>query len=209
MQIVMYPLECKSPHHTTGLSLRSTLAALALTATLVVTGCTADSDTDAEPGAGSPSGTGTATSAPSLPDDPDSPLRTTRAADFTEEAAALETVRIADEIQDLIDPSTILNVDDHPEVLATEDGTSSYYGVLRLVSITEGTEPTLLAKVLVAQLGAAGWTEVNTEDTEGSYFVALTSSNSEADAWFLLIGGDTSEEGFPAVTIQLASPTLT
>jgi hypothetical protein len=197
----MSPLE-----RSTRLSVRSALVALAISVAVILTGCTAD--VEDQPETGSPTATSTATSAPSLPDDPDSPLRTERAEDFTEEAAALETVRIADEIQELIDPSTILNVDDHPEVLAAEDGTSSYYGVLRLVSITEGTEPTLLAKVLVAQLGAAGWTEVNTEDTEGSYFVALTSSGSEADAWFLLIGGDTSEEGFPAITIQLASPTF-
>jgi hypothetical protein len=198
---VTFPLDSNSR-----LTLRGTLVGLALAATLILTGCTADAPEQPETGSGSESGT--ATSTPSLPDDPDSPLRTERAAEFSEAAAAEETVRIADEIQDLIDPSTILNVDDHPEVLATEDGASSYYGVLRLVSITEGTEPTLLAKVLVAQLGAAGWTEVNTEDTEGSYFVALTSSDTESEAWFLLLGGDTSEEGFPAITVQLASPTL-
>jgi hypothetical protein len=201
MQIVMFPVHSNSHR-----SLRGTLVALALSATLILTGCTAGAGE--QPQTGATSEPGTATSTPSLPNDPDSPLRTERAEDFTEAAAAEETVRITDEIQDLIDPSTILNVDDHPETLTTEDGASSYYGVLRLVSITEGTDPTLLAKVLVAQLGAAGWTEVNTEDTEGSYFVALTSSDTESEAWFLLLGGDTSEEGFPAITVQLASPTL-
>jgi hypothetical protein len=40
------------------------------------------------------------------------------------------------------------------------------------------------------------------------YFRGTASSDSEADSWFLLLGGDTSEEGYPAITMQLASPTL-
>lgn len=171
----------------------------------LLSGCTGDS---AGPTDGSDAGSGTGTTATPLPTVEDSPLMAERPAEFTAETAATETVRVADEIQALIDPSTILNVDDHPELLDSTDGGTQYYGVLRLVSIAEDTDPTLLARVLVSQLVAAGWTEVNTEDTDGSYFVALASSDSESESWFLLLGGDTSEEGFPAITVQLASPTI-
>jgi hypothetical protein len=170
---------------------------------LLLSGCTGGGATPADD-----SNAGAGTSATPLPTVQNSPLMAERPEDFTAETAATETVRVADEIQTLVDPSTILNVDDHPEMLDSADGATQYYGVLRLISLTEGTDPTLLARVLVAQLVAAGWTEVNTEDTAGSYFVALASSDSESDSWFLLLGGDTSEEGFPAVTLQLASPTL-
>lgn len=180
------------------------MLAIALVSGLLLSGCTGDSDT---PASGGDSG-GAGTSATPLPTVEDSPLMAERPDDFTADTAATETVRVADEIQALIDPSTILNVDDHPELVDSEDGAGQYYGVLRLVSITDDTDPTLLARVTVAQLVAAGWTEVNTEDTEGSYFVALASSGNEADSWFLLLGGDTSEEGYPAITLQLASPTL-
>lgn len=181
------------------------MLSVAVLGALLLSGCTGDGGSPTD--GGDPTA-GTGTSATPLPTVEDSPLMAERPEEFTADTAATETVRVADEIQALVDPSTILNVDDHPELLDSEDGAGQYYGVLRLISITEDTDPTLLARVMVAQLVAAGWTEVNTEDTDGSYFVALASSANEADSWFLLLGGDTSEEGYPAITLQLASPTL-
>jgi hypothetical protein len=198
-------------------------AAVALT--FVLAGCTG---TDGSDGGGSSSGgtssTGNETGnggSPSATDAPDSssegeadaatntsPLMPVFPEVLDAASAEAETVRVADEIEAQLDPSTILFVDDHPQVVDSTTEAGQYFGVLRILSLTESTDPVLLAKVLAVQLKAAGWTEASVDSTEGSYFVALISSDNAEESWILQLGGDTSAEGNGAITINLLSPTF-
>jgi hypothetical protein len=157
-------------------------------------------DTDTETG---DSGSDSDAAAPS-----DSPLMAVFPETFDAASAKAETVRVADEIQAQLDPATVLFVDDHPQAVDSATGTGQYFGVLRILSLSEGTDPVLLAKVIVSQLKAAGWTEASVDSTDGSYFVALVSNTSADEAWVLQLGGDTSAEGNAAITINLISPTF-
>jgi hypothetical protein len=192
---------------------------------LILTGCTGETNGD---GADGSSSTDTSTTNPS--DSPDggssdedtsdnsdntdaavpndSPLMAHLPGELTAESAEAETVRVADEIQAQLDPATILFVDDHPQLIDSTSTAGQYFGVLRILSLTETTDPVLLAKVVAVQLKAAGWSEASVDSTEGSYFVALISTATADEAWVLQLGGDTSAEGNGAITINLISPTF-
>jgi hypothetical protein len=194
-------------------------AALALA--LVLTGCTGgDGSGDGTNTPGNSSSAPTNTGAPgddssddgsgdfSADDDaPASPLMAVVPAPLDAASAEVETVRVADEIQAQMDPSTILYVDDHPQLVDATTG-GQYFGVLRILSLTDTTDPVLLAKVLAVQLKSAGWAEASVDSTEGSYFVALVSSDTPEETWILQLGGDTSAEGNGAITLNLISPTF-
>jgi hypothetical protein len=189
-------------------------ATLALT--LLLTGCTGGGGSGGDDGAGAQGSEGTtaptdsgASDAGSGPDgdESSSPLMAQFPEQLIPASAEAETVRVADEIQALLDPATILYVDDHPQLVDATAG-GQYFGVLRILSLTETTDPVLLAKVLAVQLKAAGWTEASVDSTEGSYFVALISSDTPEEAWILQLGGDTSAEGNGAITVNLLSPTF-
>ncbi|WP_181243096.1 hypothetical protein [Glaciihabitans tibetensis] len=189
---------------------------------LLLTGCTggdgSGSGGSSSGGSGSGSGSGDSSAtesaspsqSPNTPDPApnDSPLMAVYPAELTAASAEAETVRVADQIQALLDPSTILFVDDHPQLVDSSTGTGQYFGVLRILSLTESTDPVLLAKVLTLELKGAGWTEASVDATDGSYFVALVSSKNADQAWILQLGGDTSAEGNGAITLNLLSPTF-
>jgi len=201
---------------------RPTLAALgaAVALSLLLAGCTGEANGD---GAGGATSSDTSSANPSDPSDDsdavepddsdatvpnDSPLMAHFPDGLTAESAEVETVRVADEIQAQLDPATILFVDDHPQLVDSTSAAGQYFGVLRILSLTETTDPVLLAKVVAVQLKAAGWTEASVDSAEGSYFVALISTATADEAWVLQLGGDTSAEGNGAITINLISPTF-
>lgn len=139
----------------------------------------------------------------------DSPLHPVYPDDFSAATAGPETVRVADEVQSLIDPSDIVHVDDHAqEVPADADG-AAYFGVIRTLTLTPTVDPIAQARTIGAGLKAAGWVERDVVDEEGSYFAALSSVAKGKKSWFIVVGGDTSVAGQSVVSVQLASPDLT
>ncbi|MDQ1571434.1 MAG: hypothetical protein QOF79_2108 [Actinomycetota bacterium] len=125
---------------------------------------------------------------------------------LTAATAKTETIRIADQIQDLIAKTDIIYVDNHDEVVPATKTAGSYYGVLRTVNVSPSLDPGAQAEAMAKLLETAGWIERENANDTGKYLVALSSS-SDSRAWFLLLGGDAGDKK-PVVTIQLASPDL-
>ncbi len=57
-------------------------------------------------------------------------------------------------------------------------------------------------------LVAAGWKLEDHTTATGKYLAAMSSSTNPAEAWFLLLGGDSTVTKSPVVTVQLASPNI-
>jgi hypothetical protein len=138
----------------------------------------------------------------------DSPLYPVIPATLTADTAKTETVRIADAIQAVVGPSTIVHVDDHSELVAATKTTGSYYGVLRTITLEPSVNPLGLAATVVKKLKAAGWVQRQASDTGGTSMITLSSDPTAAESWFVLIGGDSSVAGQSVVTVQLLSPDL-
>src|SRR5829696_639504 len=95
-------------------------ATMVLLATLALTGCASSgSPTTSEPTAAAPapapSAAPVASVIPALP------------AEVTPDTITVESTRIADAIQSLIDPLLILNVDDHSELVTKSTGNGRYF----------------------------------------------------------------------------------
>lgn len=127
---------------------------------------------------------------------------------FSVAANQKETVRVAGAIQALIPLSNILYVDDHSQLVTASESTNQYYGVLRTVTLVATNDPIAQARLIVTQLQGAGWIERQTSDTDGNFFVALSSDEDSAKSWFVIVGGDTSVAKQSVVTLQVASPNL-
>jgi hypothetical protein len=174
--------------------------ALVAAAALLLSGCTGSGTS--EPGA-TPSATPTPTvsAAPA-----DSPLRSVYPDEFTEATSKKESVRLADAVQGLLDASTILYVDDHSQLVDATDDEAEYFGVLRTITLDPTVDPVLLAQYMDLQLRAAGWNEIQVSNEDGTYYAYLASSENDDQAWYLLLGGDSSVEGQSVVTLQFVSP---
>jgi hypothetical protein len=57
-------------------------------------------------------------------------------------------------------------------------------------------------------LVAAGWKLRDHTTATGKYLAAMSSSTNPTEAWFLLLGGDSTVAKEPVVTVQLASPDI-
>ena len=135
------------------------------------------------------------------------PLKPVVPKKLTGATAKTESIRIADQIQDLIAKTDIVFVDNHDEVVPATKTAPSYYGVLRTVNVSKSLDPAMQAQAMAKLLETAGWVERETADDTGKYLVALSSSSDNSRAWFLLLGGDAGDKK-PVITIQLASPDL-
>ena len=177
-------------------------AAVALV--LALSGCTAatSGSTDAAtsvstPGsAATPAPTNTKAAVPAL----------TAVAPKTLDAASAkkETERIAAAIEALLSPSDIIHIDKHAQLVKDAESAKTFYGSLLTLTITPSLDPVAQAKDIVATMAASDWAVNQTQDNAGVYLSALTS----AAGWFVLVGGDSSNEGQSVVTLQLASPDL-
>jgi hypothetical protein len=123
---------------------------------------------------------------------------------LTSASAKKETERLALAIEALLDPSVIVHIDKHAQIVKDTESTGSFYGSLLTLTLTPSVEPITQAKDIVSTMEASGWAVNQTQNSGGVYLSALTS---EA-GWFVLVGGDSSNEGQSVVTLQLASPDL-
>jgi len=154
------------------------------------------------------------TDAPSSTSEPaataaaDRPLHPVFPDQFTAASAESETVRVADAVEALLDPSDIVHVDDHAQEVPAQEDSAAYYGVIRTITLSPTVDPMAKAKAIEIALKADGWIERTVADEDGSYFAALASVALSAESWFILVGGDTSVAGQSVITLQLASPGL-
>lgn len=172
---------------------------MVLLVTLAVTGCASSgSPTPSEPTPAAPAPTTApvATVIPALP------------AEVTPDTITVESTRIADAIQSLIDPLLILNVDDHSELVTKSTGNGRYFGIIRTITLDPSADAVTTATGIVATLEASGWLTAETTDQAGIYLSRIVSSEDPASAWFAVVGGDASVPGESAISLQLASPDI-
>jgi hypothetical protein len=121
--------------------------------------------------------------------------------------AKTETLRVADQIQDLIASTDIVFVDKHEQLVAKTKAAAGYYGVLRTINVSPSLDAVEQATAMAKLLETAGWIEKQVAPDTGQYLAALSSSSDPTKTWFLILGGDTTNKK-PVITIQLASPDL-
>ena len=177
---------------------RAALAA-AIVAALALGGCTSATPAPNPTGAPVPAPTRTTALNALLPTYP---------AKLTAATAKSTTVSIVDSIQGLIAKQDMVFVDDHAQFVAATSKTGSYYGVLRTISVAKSLDPLAQAEAMEKLLAAAGWIERDTATDKGKFLAAMSSSSTGAKAWFLLLGGDSTNAKSPVVTVQVASPDL-
>ena len=125
----------------------------------------------------------------------------------TAERASVEAKRIGDALQALIDPATILHVEDASQVAPAQDDLPAYYVVYRTISLDSSVDCLTLAETLATVLSQSGWVTEQSTNEDGIYLAAL-SGGTEAAPWFTLVGGDASKEGESVITFQIASPDI-
>lgn len=173
------------------------VAALAITATIALGGCGL---------VGSSSSTATPAPQSSL-SSALKPLTPNYPTKLTEAAAKTETVRLAGAIQGLIQGVDIVNVDNTSKLVAATKSAGAYWGVLRVVTTTDGFDAITQATAMEKLLASAGWVERQTSPASDSY-AALMSSTDAGGVSLLLLRADTTPKAPPVVSIQLESPDL-
>ena len=126
----------------------------------------------------------------------------------TEENASAEGNRIADALEALIDPASIINVSDASQLAPAADDLPPYYVVYRTYTLDPSVDPLTLAPTIAAILLQSGWTSYDETNEGGQYLTALSGGQVDAP-WFALVGGDASVEGQSVITFQIASPDVT
>lgn len=178
--------------------LKPKLLALAVVLAIGLAGCTANAPLP------TPSLT-----PPALPETILNPeLQPTVLAQVTEDTVKAEGTRIADALQALIDPATILNIDDSSQLVAATSSQAAYYGVYREISLDTSVDCLTLAESISSVLDQSGWTVLQSTNQDGTYVGAL-SSGSGAAQWFAFVSGDASVAGQSVVTFTIGSPDIT
>jgi hypothetical protein len=174
---------------------RKALAPALLVITLLLGGCTATST----PPTSSPTPTPTIA---------DPALRPVLPPSLTADSAKAETERLADAIDDLIIPSTLVYVDNHSVLVAGSNSAKNSWGVLRTITLTPSTDPSQVAQSVIAVLEHSGWVLLHNTTDSGTTVVALASGIDTKKSWYLLVSADASKVGQSVVTVQLESPAL-
>lgn len=129
-------------------------------------------------------------------------------ATMTTATAQKETERLADAIDDIIEPTSVQYIDRHSVLVPATGTTKQAWGVLRTLTLTATQDPSQVASSVVAVLQHSGWVLLhNTTDT-GTTVIALASGIRTSTSWYLLISGDASKVGQSVVTVQLESPAI-
>lgn len=129
-------------------------------------------------------------------------------ATMTAASAQKETERLADAIDGIIEPTSVLYIDRHSLLVPATGTTKPAWGVIRTLTLTARLDPSQVASSVVAVLQHSGWVLLhNTADT-GTTVIALASGTRTSTAWYLLVSGDASKVGQSVVTVQLESPAI-
>jgi len=126
----------------------------------------------------------------------------------TADYAAAEGVRLADAIQALIDPAIVLDTGEQSDTVPADDDVSSYFGILRVITVDPTNDPIVLAQTLNAVLAQSGWSVSQTTNESGVYLSTLVAGPAEAP-WVLFIEGNASVAGEASVSFTLGSPDIT
>jgi hypothetical protein len=121
--------------------------------------------------------------------------------------AEVEAIRLANAVQALIEPATILGVDEKAELVPADDDIPAYYGIARAIALDPAVNPTELGGALAAILAQSGWTISQATDDAGVYQSILTGGAAEA-SWVLFVEGNGSVAGASTLTITLGSPDI-
>ncbi len=170
------------------------VAASVLLAALLLSGCTPSAHPSATP-------TPSATIA-------DPALRPVMPATLDAASAQAETERLADAIDELVIPSSVVYVDNHSVRVKTTGSSGDAWGVLRTITLTPTVDPSQVARSLVAVLEHSGWVLLHDTADTGTTVVALASGTETKKSWYLLVSGDASTVGQSVLTVQLESPAL-
>jgi hypothetical protein len=168
-------------------------AALVVVVALALTSCAPESGSTAGPAAG-PSARQPSTILPTVP------------GEMTTDSVQSETVRIADELIASIDPARIVNDDEYSQEVAAEAG--AYWGVLHTLTLQPSIDAAAVAEQIAGRMTDAGWIARDGTNQDGTYLIALSSSEDAATSWFCVVGADASVPGDSVVTLQLASPPI-
>lgn len=175
--------------------MRKVLLPLIVVLAMMLAGCTAS--------------TTTATVSPTpTPTIADPALRPVLPSPLTAALAKTETERLADAIDDLIIPTSLVYVDRHSVLVAGTGKSKDAWGVLRTITLQPSTNPSQVAQSIVAVLEHSGWVLLHNTTDSGASVVALASGTETKKSWYLLVSSDASKVGQSVVTVQLESPEL-
>jgi hypothetical protein len=121
--------------------------------------------------------------------------------------ARTESVRIADQVQQLIASTDIVHIDDKSQLVAKTKTAGAYYGVIRAITLSPNFDSETQASAMAKLLVTAGWTQRQESNKSGVYAVALTADGPAGTAILLLKSDETSVK-IPAISILLESPDL-
>jgi hypothetical protein len=132
--------------------------------------------------------------------------------DFTHRVAAAdakaETEREADAITALIPKAGVASTVTNAKLVASSG--SSYYAVLRTITMSPGVDSVSRAESIEKALVSAGWIKhtATTDKDTGDYLAGLSSTKSSKSSWFLLVGGNKTPGKASTISIQIGSPDL-
>jgi hypothetical protein len=132
--------------------------------------------------------------------------------DFSHRVAAAdaraETEKEADAISALIPKSAVVSTVTNAK-LFTSSG-SSYYAVLRTITLNSTLDSVSRAESIEKTLVSAGWIKhtATTDKDTGDYLAGLSSTKSSKSSWFLLVGGNKTPGKAATISIQIGSPDL-
>jgi len=127
---------------------------------------------------------------------------------MTASAAQKESERLADAIDDIIEPTSMVYVDRHSLLVPATGTAKRSWGVIHTITLTPSLDPSRVTQSVVAVLQHSGWVVLhNTTDT-GTTVIAMASGTYTGTAWFLLVSGDASKVGQSVITVQLESPAI-
>ena len=121
----------------------------------------------------------------------------------TEESAHAEASRLADALLALIDPATIVSVEEATQLAPAQDDLASYFMLARTITMDSSVDCLTLAETITGVMEQSGWSVYDSANGDTTYRADLT-GGSEAAPWFAVIGADTTD-GRSIVTVQIAS----
>ncbi|HEX4057869.1 MAG TPA: hypothetical protein VHX87_06085 [Galbitalea sp.] len=127
---------------------------------------------------------------------------------LTAASAKKATDNLAKSIDALVAGSDIVYIDNHEKLIPATTSAAATYAVIRTINVSPSLDPLQQAEAMEKLLVAAGWKLEDHSSAKGKYLAAMSSSVDPSQAWFLLLGGDSTVPKQPVVTVQLASPDL-
>ena len=130
-------------------------------------------------------------------------------AKLTKASAKTATVNLANIIDSLVAGSDIVFIDNHEQLIprhVQRGGDVRHHPYHQRLAVAR-SHPAGRGDGEAAW-SLAGWKLEDHSSAKGKYLAAMSSSVDPSQAWFLLLGGDSTVAKQPVVTVQLASPDI-